>query len=61
MDYESLYCVLPKEPKKWSMEDVQQWLNFIGLSSLQTTFSKMELHNSLKLNRWVMFRIDRGE
>ncbi|CAK76878.1 unnamed protein product (macronuclear) [Paramecium tetraurelia] len=39
MDYETLFAVLPKEPKKWSREDVSQWLNFVGLQSLQSTFS----------------------
>ena len=31
MDYESLYKVLPKEPRKWSCDDVSSWLSFIGL------------------------------
>jgi hypothetical protein len=31
MDYETLFTILPKEPKKWSLEDVSQWLNFVGL------------------------------
>lgn len=39
MDYENLFRVVPKEPKKWSIEDVNQWLNFIGLAALSPTFS----------------------
>ena len=31
MDYEAFYMILPKEPKKWSIQDVAIWLDFIGL------------------------------
>jgi hypothetical protein len=31
MDYESLFLILPKEPKKWQISDVVKWLEFIGL------------------------------
>ena len=38
MDYESLYKLIPKEPKKWLMQDVVIWLQFIGLGSMQDKF-----------------------
>jgi hypothetical protein len=31
MDYETLYTLLPKEPKKWLVQDVITWLEFIEL------------------------------
>lgn len=31
MDYDDLYKVLPKDPKKWKFDDVTIWLKFIGL------------------------------
>lgn len=39
MDYPQLYCELPKEPIKWTVTDIQIWLQFIGLSSLNDKFS----------------------
>ncbi len=38
MDYESLYSMLPKEPKRWSSNDVVRWLEFIGLPTYQDIF-----------------------
>lgn len=32
MDFEKLIEILPKQPEKWNLEDVEKWLNFIGLS-----------------------------
>lgn len=32
MDFESLFKLLPKDPKKWLVADVIIWLNFIELS-----------------------------
>ncbi|CAK85925.1 unnamed protein product (macronuclear) [Paramecium tetraurelia] len=46
MDYETLFTILPKEPKKWSLEDVSSWLNFVGLQQLQTTFTKNSIDGS---------------
>lgn len=39
MDYPKLYSELPKEPIKWTVSDIQIWLQFIGLSSLYDKFS----------------------
>ena len=35
MDYESLYKLIPKEPKKWLTQDVINWLKFIGLGQME--------------------------
>jgi len=32
MDFDKLYLVLPKDPIKWSSQDVGTWLKYIGLS-----------------------------
>ena len=32
MDFEKLKELVPKDPIKWNNEDVNIWLNFIGLS-----------------------------
>ncbi len=40
MDYESLFLILPKEPKKWTISDVGIWLSFIGLPNLTDIFGK---------------------
>ena len=39
MDYPKLYSELPKDPIKWTVTDIQIWLQFIGLSSLYDKFS----------------------
>jgi hypothetical protein len=39
MDFEQLMKVLPKDPIKWSTDDVGIWLNYIGLGSLHQSFS----------------------
>jgi hypothetical protein len=31
MDYEKLMSVLPKQTSKWTISDVEVWLQFIGL------------------------------
>ncbi|KAM3138290.1 hypothetical protein pb186bvf_009566 [Paramecium bursaria] len=46
MDYESLFKVLPKEPRKWSIDDVSSWLSFIGLQTLQNTFTLNSIDGS---------------
>ena len=38
MDYPRLYTELPKEPIKWNVQDIQVWLQFIGLNSLYDKF-----------------------
>jgi hypothetical protein len=38
MDYDDLYKILPKDPKRWKLDDVAIWLKFIGLSELETNF-----------------------
>jgi hypothetical protein len=40
MDFDRLMQVLPKDPIRWDIEDVQGWLDFIGLSQLKQNFSK---------------------
>jgi hypothetical protein len=32
MDFEKLKEFVPKDPIKWSTEDIKIWLDFIGLS-----------------------------
>ena len=39
MDYEKLKTVLPKEPVKWTINDISIWLEFIGLEGLYPAFS----------------------
>lgn len=34
MDFERFSEVLPKDPIKWTTDDVGVWLNFIGLGNL---------------------------
>lgn len=48
MDYESLFNLIPKEPKRWSSLDVIKWLEFIGLSSYKTVFGMIPIFNRLK-------------
>ena len=43
MDYEKLFEILPKHPKKWNVTDVSKWLHFINLQSLVEKFSKFYL------------------
>ena len=38
MDFEKLKEVLPKDPLKWSIEDIKIWLDFIQLSKYFTNF-----------------------
>ncbi len=35
MDFEQLSSILPKDPIKWTIDDVGKWLNFIGLSQYE--------------------------
>ena len=39
MDYQRLYEELPKQPIKWTVNDIEIWLKFIGLSALYSKFS----------------------
>jgi hypothetical protein len=39
MDYEKLMNVLPKQPSKWTISDVEVWLQFVGLEALYPAFS----------------------
>lgn len=41
MDFERLFGLLPKEPTRWSSEDVVTWLHFIGLEGLAFRFGKL--------------------
>lgn len=41
MDFERLKQVINKNPQKWTLTDVEKWLEFIGLSNLSETFSKL--------------------
>lgn len=40
MDYQKLYTVIPKEPRRWTQNDVESWLEFIGLQELSDLFCK---------------------
>lgn len=39
MDYQRLYEELPKHPVKWTVNDIETWLKFVGLSNLYPKFS----------------------
>ena len=39
MDYQVLYELLPKQPIKWTVADLEIWLKYIGLSVLNPKFS----------------------
>jgi hypothetical protein len=39
MDYQKLYEILPKSPVKWTVADMEKWLDFIGLTNLYPNFS----------------------
>lgn len=39
MDYDMLYRLLPKEPKRWNSQEVLIWLKHIGYSQLDSLFS----------------------
>ncbi len=47
MDYDDLYKILPKDPKRWKLDDVALWLKFIGLSELETNFRQNSVDGSL--------------
>ncbi|CAD8045333.1 unnamed protein product [Paramecium primaurelia] len=38
MDYDDLFRLLPKPPKKWTTQEVLVWLKYIGYSQLDTYF-----------------------
>lgn len=39
MNFYELQKLLPKIPIEWKIEDVEIWLEFIGLSNLKDSFS----------------------
>jgi hypothetical protein len=39
MNYELLYGILPKQPIRWTTNDVVTWLRFIDLDGLCAAFS----------------------
>ncbi|CAD8173978.1 unnamed protein product [Paramecium pentaurelia] len=47
MDYDDLYKVLPKDPKKWKLDDVTIWLKFIGLQDLDVNFRQNAVDGAL--------------
>ncbi|CAD8154058.1 unnamed protein product [Paramecium pentaurelia] len=47
MDYDDLYKVLPKDPKKWKLDDVTIWLKFIGLQDLDVNFRQNSVDGAL--------------
>lgn len=55
MDYPRLYNELPKEPIKWNVQDIQVWLQFIGLNSLYDKFRILFQYCRLTLDRWQLF------
>ena len=38
MDYQKLFSIIPKEPRRWTQCDVESWLDFIGLHDLSDVF-----------------------
>ncbi|CAK78018.1 unnamed protein product (macronuclear) [Paramecium tetraurelia] len=40
MDYQKLFSVIPKEPRRWTQCDVESWLEFIGLQDLSDVFQR---------------------
>lgn len=55
MDYNMLYQTLPKPYIKWSVADMEKFLNFIGLSGLFPKFSKFYLiQNNCQLMEAVL-------
>ncbi|CAD8205181.1 unnamed protein product [Paramecium pentaurelia] len=47
MDYDSLYKLIPKEPKKWLTQDVVNWLKFIGLGQMEAKFVESSIDGSV--------------
>ncbi|CAD8188199.1 unnamed protein product [Paramecium pentaurelia] len=47
MDYESLYKLIPKEPKKWLTQDVINWLKFIGLGQMEQKFVECSIDGAV--------------
>ena len=43
MDFELLYTLLPKPSLTWTVEDIEIWLGFIGLSQYSPQFSIISL------------------
>ena len=43
MDFEELYLILPKDPIKWTIDDVGEWLKFINLSQFIEIFSILKI------------------
>lgn len=48
MDFDALYLVLPKYSTTWTLDDIEIWLNFIGLSGLTKKFSIFFLYQKVK-------------
>jgi hypothetical protein len=44
MDYELLYSILPKQPIRWTTNDVVTWLRFINLDGLCVAFGTLLTH-----------------
>jgi hypothetical protein len=44
MNYELLYGILPKQPIRWTTNDVVTWLRFIDLDGLCAAFSILWIH-----------------
>ncbi|KRX05902.1 Sterile alpha motif/pointed domain [Pseudocohnilembus persalinus] len=40
MDFDQLYKIIPYDPIKWTIKDVQQWLDFINLAKFKEEFQK---------------------
>lgn len=56
MDYNMLYQTLPKSYIKWSVADMEKFLNFIGLPGLFSKFSKPYLIFRIIVNRWKLLK-----
>lgn len=44
MDFDKLYEVLPKYSTTWTVDDIETWLNFIGLTNFVKKF-RNSFHN----------------
>lgn len=51
MDYQKLFEILPKSYRKWTVNDMELFLKFIGLANLYPKFSTFIINyqNNLQL------------
>ena len=56
MDFDKLYEVLPKYSTTWTIDDIETWLNFIGLSNFVKKFRKFFYNQRWGLHWWQYTR-----